>query len=58
MQVLRLCKIAIMRLQGHVKYSLTSYKVVTAGIWMVLLIYEEIISAFEEARKRYPTAES
>jgi hypothetical protein len=57
-QVLRPCKIATMRLQGHVKCSPTSHKVVTAGIWMVLPIYEEIMSAFEEARKRHPTAES
>jgi hypothetical protein len=56
-EVLRPCKIATMRLQDHVKDSATSGKIVTGAMWMVLRIYEEIMLAFENARKRHPTAE-
>lgn len=56
-EVLRPCKLATMRLQGHVKDSATSDKVVTGALWMVLPIYEEILSSFEIARKCHPTAE-
>jgi hypothetical protein len=55
--VLRPCKTATMRLQGHVKGSITTGKDHASAIWMVLPIYDEIMSSFEIARKRHPTAE-
>ena len=55
-QVLKPLKLATMLLQGHVKDVKTSSKVVTGGLWMVLPIFEEILSSFEVARKRHPTA--
>lgn len=54
-QILRPLKLATMRLQGHVKELRTSAKVVIGSLWMVLPIYEEILSSFEEARERHPT---
>lgn len=55
-QVLRPLKLGTLLLQGHVKDVRTSSKVVTGGLWMVLPIFEEILSSFEIARKRHPTA--
>jgi hypothetical protein len=55
-QVLRPLKLGTMLLQGHVKDVKTSSKVVTGGLWIVLPIFEEILSSFEVARKRHPTA--
>jgi hypothetical protein len=56
-ELLKPCKTATMKLQGNVSTA-AKHGTVKGAIWQVLPVFEEMLSAFEEARDRHRPAES
>jgi hypothetical protein len=59
LKLMKPLKEATMKLQGNVNTTSKYGKPIRGAIWQVLPVYEEILRAFEEARKRHqPTSQN